>query len=96
MIESTVVRKVFDNFALYVLEGWDGRDLHGAQEKGRDMLLMGMGILGRCTTKKQPEASPASRVFYRCIEIGVQSCVSAGGCGGSGGSSLRLRRLGLS
>jgi len=60
------------------------------------MLLMVMGILGRGTTKKQPEASPASSVIYRCMRISVWSCVSDGGrCGRSGDSSLCLRRLGL-
>jgi hypothetical protein len=57
------------------------------QENRWDILMIIVSILGRGTTKKQPEASPASSVFYYYMMIGVRSCVSDGRRSGDGGDS---------
>jgi hypothetical protein len=59
---------------------------------------MTVSILGRGTTDKEPEASPACRIFYGYMRTSARSCVSDDGRrGGGGDGSIGLRRrLGLS
>jgi hypothetical protein len=58
---------------------------------------MAVSILRRCAEDKEPETSPATGVFNRCVRISVRSYISDDrSCrGGDGGIGLQ-RRPGLS
>jgi hypothetical protein len=76
--------------SLYVVEGSD--NIMG-RERLSQILMMTVGILRRSATDKEPETSPATRVFDRCMRIGVRSRMSNnGGYGGGGDCSMGLRR----